>query len=176
MFFMRVLYCVFVLLLFACVPSGRDAETQLRCLESSFEKQYLPALGGQNYARVYPLYYAGACIKEGKLVVRVPMGRLTDEERADLQRRMGGGTFEVEACDYPREVAEGILEELKEIQESGAYDKDSLSWDMTFLFGRNQICVSLALCDERQVAFFRRTVMDSPLLVFRDSGRICVAD
>ena len=115
-------------------------------------------------------------IKERKLVVRVPMSRLTDGERADLQRRMGGGMFEVEACDYPREVAEGILEELKEIQESGAYDKDSLSWDMTFLFGRNQICVSLALCGERQVAFFRRTVMDSPLLVFRDSGRICVAD
>jgi len=30
--------------------------------------------------------------------------------------------------------------------------------------------------DERQVSFFRRTVMDSPLLVFRDYGRIGVAD
>lgn len=173
---MKSLFCTLLLLLFACVPSGRDAETQLRCLESSFEKQYLPDLGGQNYAKVYPLYYAGAYIKEGTLVVRVPMGRLTDEERADLEQRMGGGTFEVEACDYPKEVAEGILERLKEIQARGAYDKDSLSWDKTFLFGHNQICVSLDLCDERQVSFFRRTVMDSPLLVFRDYGRIGVAD
>lgn len=78
-------------------------------------------------------------------MVRVLMGRLTDGERADLQRRMGGGMFEMEACDYLREVAEGILEELKKIQESGAYDKDSLSWDMTFLFGRNQFA-SAWLC------------------------------
>lgn len=174
---MRLQYAgVLMLLLISCSFDKEMKVLQLQRLESSFEKQYLPALGGQNYAKVYPLYYAGAYIKEEKLVVRVPMGRLTDEERADLEQRMGGGTFEVEACDYPKEVAEGILERLKEIHARGAYDKDSLSWDKTFLFGRNQICVSLDLCDERQVSFFRHTVMDSPLLVFRDYGRIGVAD